>query len=119
MALSSEPRDKIYAVINLVKDEKKTVPHPNYSLSIQKIFTQLVVDMVKQTGRLDILSFAGLPVYSQELGSQLPTWVPNWSYRPVSTMKSYVGDVKPVWTDRNSKAVVTFRENHAGKWIYL
>ena len=77
MALSSEPRDKIYAVINLAEDEKKIVPHPNYSLSTQKIFMQLVVDIDKQTSRLDILSFAGLPVYSQELDSQLPTWMPN------------------------------------------
>ena len=77
MALSSEPRDKIYPIIDLSEDWKKIVPHPNYSLSIQKIFTQLVVDMVKQTGRLEILSFAGLPGYSQELDSQLPTWMPN------------------------------------------
>jgi hypothetical protein len=111
MALSSEPRDKIYAVINLAEDGEKIVPHPNYSLSIQKIYAQLVVDMVKQTSRLDILSFVGLPVYSQELDSQIPTWVPNWSHRPVSTMNSYVGEVKPVWTDRNSKAVVTFRDD--------
>jgi hypothetical protein len=90
MALSSEPRDKIYAVINLVKDGEKIVPHSNYSLSAQKIFTQLVVDMVKQTGRLDILSFEGLPVYFQGLDSQFSTCVPNWNYRPASTMNPYV-----------------------------
>jgi hypothetical protein len=74
MSLSSEPRDKIYAVLNLANDGGKIVPHPDYSLSVGEIYKNLVVSVVKQTGRLDALSLAGLPVYPRRLKMHLPTW---------------------------------------------
>ena len=111
MSLSSEPRDKIYAVLNLAQDGDKIVPKPDYSLSIRQIYIQLVVSMVQETGRLDVLSLAGLPVYPRILDINLPTWAPDWTYRVTSTINSSIGDVKPVWADRNSHAVVAFHND--------
>lgn len=97
MSLSSEPRDKIYAVLNLVQDGGKIVPQPNYSLSIRDVYKGLVVSMVRETGRLDVLSLAGLPVYPRKLRIDLPTWATDWSCRVTSTINSSIGEVKPVW----------------------
>lgn len=97
MSLSSEPRDKIYAVLNLAQDGDKIVPQPDYSLSIRDIYKQLVVSMVKQTHRLDVLSLTGLPVYPRKLDIDLPSWATDWSYRNTNTINSSIGDVKPVW----------------------
>jgi len=111
MARSSEPRDKIYAVLNLARDGQTIVPHPNYSLPIAVIYQELVISLVAKTKRVDILSLAGMPVYPKVLEMRLPTWVPDWTYRVTNPINSSIGDVTPASTDRNSEAIVAFEGN--------
>jgi hypothetical protein len=102
---------QIYAVLNLAQDGDKIVPQPDYSLPIRDIYKLLVVSMVKQTGRLDVLSLAGLPVCPRKLDINLPTWAPDWSYRVTGTINSSIGDVNLVWADRQSSTEASFHSD--------
>jgi hypothetical protein len=102
---------QIYAVLNLAQDGDKIVPQPDYSLPIRDIYKLLVVSMVKQTGRLDVLSLAGLPVCPRKLDINLPTWAPDWSYRVAGTINSSIGDVNLVWADRQSSTEASFHSD--------
>ena len=81
MALSTDPRDKIYSVLNLAYDGAKIVPNPDYLMSVEETYKQLVISLVKKTRRLDVLSLTSLPVYPRKLDISLPSWVPDWTYK--------------------------------------
>lgn len=100
MALSTDPRDKIFAVLNLAYDGAKIIPNPDYSMSIAEVYKQLAVSLIKKSGRLDILSLANLPVYPQQLDISVPSWVPDWTFRVTSTVNSRIAAVRAVWADR-------------------
>jgi hypothetical protein len=90
MALCTDPRNKIFAVLNLAYDSAKIVRNPNYTLSVDEVYKQLVVSLIKESGRLDILSLASLPVYPRQLDMPVPSWVPDWTFRVTSTVNSCV-----------------------------
>ena len=107
LALSSGPRDKVYAVLNLASDGAKVVPHPDYKLSVAETYKQAVVNIIMSSNRLDILSLAGVLVYPT-LNIVLPSWVPDFSLRATSTVNSSISVLKPVSADGNSVATVSF-----------
>ena len=90
MALRTDPRYKIFAVLNLAYDSAKIVPSPNYTLSADEVYKQLVVSLIKESGRLDVLSLANLPVYPRQLDMPVPSWVPDWTFRVTSTVNSRI-----------------------------
>jgi hypothetical protein len=110
LALSSDPRDKVYAILNLASDGAKIVPHPDYKWSIAETYKQAVVNIIRTSNRLDILSLAGLPVYPRTLDIELPSWVPDFSHRATSTINSSISSLKPVSADGNSVATVSFND---------
>jgi hypothetical protein len=75
MALCTDTRYKIFAVLNLAYDSAKIVPSPNYTLSVDEVYKQLVVSLIKESGRFDVLSLANLPVYPRQLDMPVPSWV--------------------------------------------
>ena len=111
MALSTDPRDKIYSVLNLAYDGAKIVPSPDYSVSVEEVNKKLVISIVQKTKRLDVLSLASLPVYPRKLDMQFPSWVPDWTYRVTSTINSRIAAVSPVWADGSSRAVARFTDD--------
>ena len=111
MSLSTDPRDKVFAVLNLAYDAK-IVPNPDYTKSIEEVYKQFVVSLVKETGRLDVLSLANLPVYPRKLDISVPSWVPDWTFRVTSTVNSRVAAVRPVWADLGQKSVFGFSNNN-------
>ncbi|KAE9365790.1 hypothetical protein N431DRAFT_562510 [Stipitochalara longipes BDJ] len=110
LAVSSDPRDKIYAILNLANDGAKLVPRPDYKLSAAEVFTQLVSRIIQTTNRLDVLSLASPTVYPRILGDELPTWVPDFSQRATSTINSSLSSLRPVSADGDSLAITSF--NH-------
>jgi hypothetical protein len=70
--LSTDPRDKVLAFLNLTSDTLQILP--NYSESAQSLFTEVVTTSIKKRQDLRILSYCedqGLP--------NLPSWVPDWT----------------------------------------
>jgi hypothetical protein len=70
---ASDDRDKVFALLGLVRSECLVVP--NYLLDIPKVFETTALSIVKTMGSLAVL--AG------DLGRKdrqdLPSWVPDWS----------------------------------------
>jgi Heterokaryon incompatibility protein (HET) len=112
MALCTDPRDKIFAVLNLAYDGAKIVPNPDYTIPVDQVYKQLAVSLIKETGRLDILSLANLPVYPRQLDMPVPSWVPDWTFRVTSTINSRIAAVRKVWADKGSIAVANFSDDN-------
>ncbi|KAK3387747.1 heterokaryon incompatibility protein-domain-containing protein [Podospora didyma] len=75
---STDPRDKIYGITGMhYKDSVADFfVRPDYNLSVEALYTTVTHVMIRETGKLDILSHAkgyGEPAYS------LPSFVPDWT----------------------------------------
>jgi hypothetical protein len=90
MALCTDPRYKIFTVLNLAYDNARIFPSPNYTLSVDEVYKQLVISLIKESRRLDVLSLASLPAYPRHLDMPVPSWVPDWTFRVTSTVNSCV-----------------------------
>ncbi|KAF1955297.1 HET-domain-containing protein [Byssothecium circinans] len=74
-ALSGDPRDKVFALLSLEKEESKMEIFPDYSKPVEWIFTNVAVQSIKNGRSLDILSH----VRGKTGFCHLPSWVPDWT----------------------------------------
>ena len=74
--LSTEPRDRIFALLGLCHDGARFVPVPNYKQPLEAIVIDMVLSMMRYTKSLDLICLKGIRVQSSE-NMKLPTWVPN------------------------------------------
>ncbi|KAF2239889.1 hypothetical protein EV356DRAFT_562657 [Viridothelium virens] len=92
---TSNPRDKVYAVLNRFKPSSSELPkerpllQPDYSLSLSQVFLKTARAFIEYDQCLDLLSLAQ---YSQgtapTVDNELPSWVPVWS-RPAAFSPTY------------------------------
>lgn len=96
---ATDDRDRVYAVLGICSDtERAIVGTPNYDLSAEELYTQIVVSFMRQHKSLNILCHRALFTKPrpdlEETGQRLPTWVPDWrrwtnaASRPVPSMVS-------------------------------
>lgn len=93
---STDPRDKVYAFTNMIMPPIRDL-YPNYDQSIQELYYQTAIQLIKTTGNLRVLTVCewqrqdylddltkrdGIP---REAIAALPSWVPNWALERVST----------------------------------
>jgi hypothetical protein len=72
---ATDPRDKIYALLSLVKPDPDRKPlFPDYSLSDQQVYINASIESIYSSGSLSILSIDVARKYRHDL----PTWVPDW-----------------------------------------
>jgi hypothetical protein len=71
---STDPRDRVYAVLGIVKDDEAKGLEPDYSMQKEDVFTAAVESLIHNTRSLDVLSACQDP----ERESGLPSWVPNF-----------------------------------------
>ncbi|RDW82330.1 hypothetical protein BP6252_03442 [Coleophoma cylindrospora] len=77
--MSTDPRDKIFALLGLTNDGPRLVPNPNYKDSLQRILSDLTKSMIV-TGRcLDLICIRSLNPPAVE---NMPSWVPPWFMNP-------------------------------------
>lgn len=74
---TSEPRDKVYAYLGLLKDTSIIVP--DYRQGLNKLFTDVARKIILQDQRLDILSQTREAERLSSNDDPLPSWVPTWS----------------------------------------
>ncbi|KAK5656254.1 hypothetical protein OQA88_5016 [Cercophora sp. LCS_1] len=71
---SSDPRDKIFALLGVISGAAADGLVADYSLSTEHIYTGFAAFALQKVGRTDILKYAGGYHKSQTL----PSWVPDW-----------------------------------------
>ena len=83
---ATDPRDKIYSLLGLLKDDKdpetrgkvsNNVIRPNYSLSVNTIFRQVTKSLIKHEQSLALLST--VEDASLRVTLNLPSWVPDYA----------------------------------------
>ncbi|KAI0102806.1 heterokaryon incompatibility protein-domain-containing protein [Nemania sp. FL0031] len=76
----TDPKDKLYALLGLLPEAIKSHFRPDYSLSVKKVYTDIVEYILRSTQRLDFLPYAT----RIELNNKhfLPSWIPDWSVDP-------------------------------------
>jgi len=74
-ALSTDARDKLYALLGLVFDGDSLIPEPNYNLSIEESYTDFSLALIEKGFPLD---FIYLRSSNRGTNSSLPSWVVDW-----------------------------------------
>ena len=91
---ATNPRDKIYAVLSIVKsafgamDSTIDLLRPDYRLSVRKVFIDVTREIATKTGSVSVLSQID---HDSKGISDLPSWVPDYSaYNPSTQALAYV-----------------------------
>jgi hypothetical protein len=72
-----DPRDRIYAFLELVVDEERQVYlRPNYLDSYLQVYQQFAIEYIRATQYIGLLS--DVEHNEQSLESGIPSWVPRW-----------------------------------------
>lgn len=75
---SSDPRDKIYALLGLSSvDKDMALPRPDYSKPVAEIYCELFESLIKHYANLDIFTLLGTDNLLRLNG--LPSWAPDLS----------------------------------------
>ncbi|KAK2762152.1 hypothetical protein FQN54_001160 [Arachnomyces sp. PD_36] len=76
---SSDPRDRIYAFLGLTNDGSRDAIVPDYTKSIEDVYTDAMRFMLTHDGSaIRMLLRAGIG-YPRKSGANLPSWVPDFS----------------------------------------
>lgn len=78
--LSTDPRDRVYAILGFVQDFKGVSLAPNYALDVEDVFLGLACQCLRNDYGLDVLHYAKMT--DDGTNRELPSWVPNWRYQP-------------------------------------
>lgn len=78
--LSTDPRDRVFAVLGFVHDFKGTSLAPNYSLDVKDVFFDLACQCLKNGYGLEVLHYANMT--DDGTKRELPSWVPDWRHQP-------------------------------------
>jgi hypothetical protein len=77
----ADARDKIYSILAIAGDYRPEDLSPDYSKPVSQIYTGLVRYLIERDQNLDILGFCS----TQRNLTDLPSWVPDWTYKDVPT----------------------------------
>jgi hypothetical protein len=102
---ASNPRDKVYALLGLVKQKISDAISVDYSSPPADIFINMAVHLIKDYGRFDVL----LHAQYQNVDHQFfPSWVPLWDEKyyydilPPQFTPAQVDTLAETWFDRVS-----------------
>jgi hypothetical protein len=87
---STDPRDKIYALLGLAKDRadlERFGLSPDYTKSCKELYTTTMAVLLEQ-GHISLLSHCQMP----KLQSDLPSWVPDWSRSTTDMLQDVEND---------------------------
>jgi len=87
---ATDPRDKIFAVYGMLGKQAYPV-EPDYTKSVEDIYTRFAVEQIRKSGSLDILPLAESSRSGSNLGLGLPSWVPDFSIEATTMNLTTVG----------------------------
>ncbi|MCJ1249510.1 hypothetical protein MMC30_006735 [Trapelia coarctata] len=86
--LCKDPREKIFALLNLVVPESEMVA--DYTKTVSEVYLEATKIIILESSNLDVLCTSHDPEYrnssrtDRRLDEIVPTWVPDWSSPPSS-----------------------------------
>lgn len=106
---ATDPRDKIYGMLGLCDKEITASIEPDYSKSVEQVYEDFAVCILRSCYRLDeLLSWC---IFVE--GSALPSWVPDWRIGHQRNHLQWLrareagGDgYKPIWSLEEGKKVL-------------
>ena len=72
---ATNPRDSVFGVLGLVKEDNRSAIDVNYDLSVAEVYSQAAAKIMQDTGNLHLLTFAD-PQADETL--KLPPWCYDW-----------------------------------------
>jgi hypothetical protein len=118
--LSTDPRDKLYALLGLAFDSDRFIPEPNYHLSKEETYTDFSLALIENKFPLD---FIYLRSSNRQVYDSLPSWVVDWSdlndalareeFGHIMRLKSilltpHVNEKKPAHSPKNTLIIQGF-----------
>ncbi|KAF2173691.1 hypothetical protein M409DRAFT_15966 [Zasmidium cellare ATCC 36951] len=92
---ATDPRDKVYAIYNLISESIPGLDRPDYRASVEEVYTNLAISRYEQDD-VKLLTYCG------PSSLDAPSWVPDWSLkprcRPLPTGTGLYSDV-PWWCE--------------------
>jgi hypothetical protein len=116
-ALSTDPKDKLYALLGLVFDGDTFILEPNYALSKEEVYTDFSLALIKNGLPLD---FIYLRTSNRQIDGSLPSWVVDWSDLNDALAKrefEYILNLEPVLLDSSISRLDQQSQAHASKYI--
>ena len=99
---STDPRDKVYALLNLVIEPSELFA--DYTRSKEDVYTWLARSIIERDSCLDVL--CGV---QGKAGQGLPSWVPDWSQPPFSNVLGRPGGWRKRFNANNNySSLATF-----------
>lgn len=75
---TSDPRDRVYALLGLADDAKQLGIRPNYSLSCAEVYVNTAMALIQDHG-LIVLSYCSFGRREKVLRQEVPSWSPDLS----------------------------------------
>ena len=100
-ALSSDPRDRVYALLNISADQQQLAIRPDYNASVRDTFIKVAQTLTQSGyGPKVLCNACGL-----DTSLDLPSWVPNWSLSlDVLPFETLAGQTNYIIEDWNRSA---------------
>lgn len=98
-ALATDPKDKIYAIIQLCRERQLELLQPDYGLPVAEVYFRTMKALILSSKSLDCLGSAGLP-----RNHQIPSWVADWTVQHQRIPQPFY-QVDKVWNDDGRKVL--------------
>ena len=74
---ATDSRDKVFSVLNLVRDKTARLPTVDYTRDVAKVYTETARCIMLKDRNLDLLAAVDYSDFSKRLPG-MPSWIPNW-----------------------------------------
>jgi len=74
--LSTDPKDKLYALLGLAYDSTNFIPHPNYNLTKEEVYKRFTIALLENGYSTYLILLRSA---QREMYGALPSWVVDWS----------------------------------------
>jgi len=75
-ASSTDPKNKLSALLGLVYDGTNFIPHPDYNLSKEEVYRKFSIALLENGYPLDLIRIRSA---KQKVDTSLPSWTVDWS----------------------------------------
>lgn len=104
-AEASDPRDHVYGLAGMFQPDLSKLIAPNYEASISEVFRDFTLSVIEASDEFDIICHGRKGTLE---GSEMPSWVPDWSQEP----EDYITSFDPVFQAAGiTKPVREYSEN--------